>query len=91
MLSLRIAKPSPVVAFVAPFVVYVLLTMVESRGWAGLPYEFVCTLKGALAAGFDVGAVEIGADGMIRIVRNTEKAKNSSDPFDQWKASRDAR
>ena len=50
MLSLRIAKPSPVVAFVAPFVVYVLLTMVESRGWAGLPYEFVCTLKGALAA-----------------------------------------
>ncbi|WP_426027674.1 hypothetical protein [Brevundimonas sp. TWP2-3-4b2] len=48
-------------------------------------------LKGALAAGFDVGAVEIGADGMIRIVRNTEKAKNSSDPFDQWKASRDAR
>ena len=48
-------------------------------------------LKGALAAGFDVGAVEIGQDGTIRIVRNEEKAKNSSDPFDQWKATRDAR
>ena len=48
-------------------------------------------LKGALAAGFDVGAVEIGKDGTIRIVRNEEKAKNSSDPFDAWKASRDAR
>lgn len=48
-------------------------------------------LKGALAAGFDVGAVEIGQDGTIRIVRNDEKAKNSPDPFDQWKASRNAR
>jgi len=48
-------------------------------------------LKGAFAAGFDVGAVEIGPDGAIRIVRMDEKAKNSSDPFDEWKATRDAR
>lgn len=49
-------------------------------------------LKGALAAGFEVGAVEIGADGQIRIVA-ASKAKEtpSLDPFDQWKAKRDAR
>lgn len=49
-------------------------------------------LKGALAAGFEVGAVEIGADGQIRIVAASKAIDNSSlNPFDQWKAKRDAR
>ena len=47
-------------------------------------------VKGAIAAGFDVGAIEIGPDGGIRIVRANEKAKNSdATPFDSWKASRE--
>lgn len=48
-------------------------------------------LKGALAAGFDVGAVEIGTDGMIRIVHRGKAEENSLDPFDQWKERRNAR
>ncbi len=46
----RIAEPGPVVAYVAPFVLYVLLTSIESANWSVLSYEFVCTLKGVLAA-----------------------------------------
>ncbi len=38
------------VAYVAPFTLYVVPTMLESSGWLGLSYEFVCTLKGVLAA-----------------------------------------
>lgn len=46
-------------------------------------------LKGAIAAGFDVGAVEIGSDGAIRIVRANGKGNNSpTTPFDEWQASR---
>jgi len=50
MLPQRIAEPGPIVAFVAPFLLYVLPTMLESAGWSGLSYEFICTLKGVLAA-----------------------------------------
>ena len=49
-------------------------------------------LKGVLAAGMEVGAVEIGADGQIRIEPPGKATENSSqNPFDQWKAKRDAR
>lgn len=49
-------------------------------------------LKGVLAAGMEVGAVRILADGEIRIEPPGKAADNSSDdPFDQWKAKRDAR
>mgnify|MGYP003382120729 CR=1 FL=1 len=50
MLFKRIAQPGPIVAFVAPFVLYVLPTMVESTSWSVFSYEFICTLKGVLAA-----------------------------------------
>ena len=50
MLPERISQPGPIVAYAAPFMLYVLPTMVESTGWSGLSYEFVCTLKGVLAA-----------------------------------------
>lgn len=50
MLPHRITEPHPILAYVTPFAVYVLLTTVESKGWPGLSYEFVCTLKGVLAA-----------------------------------------
>ena len=36
-------------AYTAPFLLYVLPTMVESKNWLNLSYEFVCTLKGVLA------------------------------------------
>ena len=38
------------VAYVAPFVLYVVPTMVESSGWLGLSYELICTAKGILSA-----------------------------------------
>src|SRR5262245_31121854 len=40
-----------IAAYVAPFIVYALLTMVESGGWLGLSYEAVYTLKTLLVAG----------------------------------------
>lgn len=49
-------------------------------------------LKGAMAAGWDVRAAEIGADGQIRLERADKSAENSSqNSYDQWKAKRDAR
>ncbi|MNS15574.1 hypothetical protein D3C72_472110 [compost metagenome] len=47
-------------------------------------------LKAARAAGFDVSAVEIDHDGTIRIVRQPEPKVEAADPFDAWKAKRDA-
>lgn len=47
-------------------------------------------LKAARAAGFDVGAVEIEHDGRIRIVRRADEKSETPDPFDIWKARRDA-
>ena len=47
-------------------------------------------LRAAEAAAFDVGAVEIDHDGRIRIVRRVEEKSKSPDPFDAWKARRDA-
>lgn len=46
-------------------------------------------LKAAEAASFEVGAVEIDNDGKIRILRSAEKPA-SGDPYDVWKARRDA-
>lgn len=40
-----------VVAYVAPFIVYVLLTSVESKGWLGLGYEAWYSLKAVAVAG----------------------------------------
>lgn len=39
------------VAYVAPFLLYVIPTMIETKGWLGIPYEAICTLKGVLSAG----------------------------------------
>lgn len=50
MLSKRTAELSPIFAFAAPFVLYVLPTMAESTGWSMISYEFICTMKGVLAA-----------------------------------------
>ena len=36
-------------AYVAPFVLYVVPTMMESTGWLGLSYEVICTAKGILS------------------------------------------
>jgi hypothetical protein len=49
-------------------------------------------VRAARAVGLAVLATEIAPDGTIRLVHEADPAKNSpSDPFDQWKASRDAR
>jgi hypothetical protein len=40
-----------IIAYVAPFVLFIALTMVESRGWLGLRYEAVYTTKIAVVAG----------------------------------------
>ena len=39
-----------VVAYVAPFIIYVVPAMLESKGWFAFQYETVCTLKGVIAA-----------------------------------------
>ncbi len=39
------------IAYVAPFVAYMLFSMLESRGWFGVGYEAVYTIKTALVAG----------------------------------------
>lgn len=38
------------VAYVAPFIIYVVPTMFESKGWFVFQYETVCTLKGLITA-----------------------------------------
>ncbi|KIC61016.1 hypothetical protein RM53_00045 [Brevundimonas nasdae] len=50
-------------------------------------------LKGAQDAGFDVGAIEIRPDGVMQIMRQTQPSASTVpiDPFEAWKASRDAR
>lgn len=50
-------------------------------------------LKGAQDAGFDVGAIEIRPDGVMQITRQTQPSPSTVpiDPFEAWKASRDAR
>ncbi len=50
-------------------------------------------LKGAQDAGFDVGAIEIRPDGVMQITRQTQPSASTVpiDPFETWKASRDAR
>lgn len=48
-------------------------------------------LKGAQAAGIEVGRVEIDADGKIVIVVASAGPAEPSSAFDQWKGKRDAR
>ncbi len=48
-------------------------------------------VKAARAVGLAVVATEIRSDGTIRLEHEAAPVKNSSDPFDAWKASRDAR
>ena len=49
-------------------------------------------LKAARSAGFDVGSIEIRPDGVLQISRSTVPAITAPiDPFEAWKAKRDAR
>ena len=48
-------------------------------------------VKAARAVGLAVVATEIRADGTIRLEHDARTVQNSVDPFDQWKANRDAR
>ena len=48
-------------------------------------------LKAAQSAGFEVGAIEIRPDGVLQISRTPPPAAPSGDPFETWKAKRDAR
>ena len=70
----------PIVAYVAPFILFIALTMIESRGWLGLGYEAVYTTKITVVAaalwafrrqyppfltsGFQLAAV-LGAAGLV--------------------------
>lgn len=51
--------------------------------------EIARVLKGAEAAGFEVASFEIRPDGMMHVSRATSNALNL-DPYDAWKAKRDA-
>lgn len=48
-------------------------------------------VKAARAAGLDVGGVEVAPDGTIRVMTATQAPAGASNPFDQWKARKDAR
>ena len=50
-------------------------------------------LKGAQDAGFDVGVIEIRPDGVMQIMRQTQPSASTVpiDPFEAWRARRDAR
>lgn len=49
-------------------------------------------LKGAQSAGFEVGAIEIRPDGVLQICRlSAPTPVASADPYEAWKAKRDAR
>lgn len=49
-------------------------------------------LKAAQSAGFEVGAIEIRPDGVLQISRASTRVEVSpNDPFELWKAKRDAR
>ncbi len=48
-------------------------------------------LKAAQSAGFEVGAIEIRPDGVLQISRMAPPAAAPGDPFETWKAKRDAR
>jgi hypothetical protein len=52
--------------------------------------EIARVLRGAEAAGFPVKAFEIRPDGVMRVSRGTPE-EPTPDPFDTWKAKRDAR
>ena len=48
-------------------------------------------LKGARAAGFDVGRIEIATDGRIIITPRVSLEKSSEDPLAAWEKEYDAR
>lgn len=48
-------------------------------------------LKAVQSAGFEVGAIEIRPDGVLSISRMPPLATPPADPFETWKARRDAR
>ena len=48
-------------------------------------------VKAARAVGLDVAETVIGADGSIRLIYRDTAGTMPSDPFDRWKANRDAR
>lgn len=49
-------------------------------------------LKAAQSAGFEVGSIEIRPDGVLQISRSRPLTEVSpSDPYELWKAKRDAR
>jgi hypothetical protein len=50
MSAARNQSPSSTAAHVAPFVLFAVLTMIESSGWFGLSYEIVYSLKTSLVA-----------------------------------------
>lgn len=47
-------------------------------------------VKAARAAGLDVGGVEVAPDGTIRVTTVTPVPSETGDPFDKWKARKDA-
>lgn len=48
-------------------------------------------LKAVQAAGIEVGAIEIRPDGVLQISRVASAPTPPTDPFETWKAKRDAR
>lgn len=48
-------------------------------------------LKAAQSAGFEVGSIELRPDGVLQISRMPPPAPATADPFEAWKAKRDAR
>lgn len=48
-------------------------------------------VKGAMAAGFKVGRIEVGPDGRIILVTAGDGEIEPASDFDRWKAVRDAR
>ena len=49
-MSREVKPPSLLVAYILPFLLYVVPTSFESSNGLGLSYELICTLKGVLAA-----------------------------------------
>ena len=49
-MSHEVKKSDAILAYTLPFILYVVPTLFENSNGLGLSYEFVCTLKGVLAA-----------------------------------------
>jgi hypothetical protein len=55
--------------------------------------DIVRALKAAQSVGFEVDAIELRPDGVLQISRHAAPTAStaSPDPFEAWKAKRDAR